>query len=260
MAISLSNLVSSKSDKPPITTIYGVGKIGKTSLAAEYPDPIYLPTDGERTPDGIDVPTPGVIETFGDLLNVFTELLTEQHDRKTVIIDSLDGLEPLIWSATCERLNISSIEEPGYGKGYVEADKEWHEYFQAISALKANGLAVVQIAHPEIIRFDSPVTDPYSRYTIKLHKRAAALVREKSDIIGFLNYRVSLKEKEIGRKQTVTHAEGGKERQIHLVEGAGFIAGNRYSMPDSVTFKKGNGYAELSKYFPAPTGVIQEAA
>ncbi len=149
MAISLSNLVSSKSDKPPITTIYGVGKIGKTSLAAEYPDPIYLPTDGERTPDGIDVPTPGVIETFGDLLNVFTELLTEQHDRKTVIIDSLDGLEPLIWSATCERLNISSIEEPGYGKGYVEADKEWHEYFQAISALKANGLAVVQIAQAQ---------------------------------------------------------------------------------------------------------------
>ena len=53
----------------------------------------------------------------------------------------------------------------------------------------------------------------------------------------------------------MSHAEGGDERQIHLEERAGLIAGNRYSMPASVSFKKGSGYAELSKYFPAPTGV-----
>jgi hypothetical protein len=260
MAISLSSLKSSKTNDPPVITFYGVGKIGKTSLAAEFPDPIYLHTDGERTPDDIDVPTPGTIESFGDLLDVFGELLSEPHDRKTVIMDSLDGLEPLIWAETCARLGVGSIEEPGFGKGYVEADKEWHEYFQAVSALKSNGIAVVQIAHPEIVRFDSPTTDPYSRYGIKLHKRAAALVREKSDIIGFLNYRVTLKEKEVARQTKVTHAEGGKERQIHLVEGAGFIAGNRYSMPDSITYRRGQGYTDLSKYFPAPRGAIAEAA
>jgi hypothetical protein len=47
----------------------------------------------------------------------------------------------------------------------------------------------------------------------------------------------------------VAHAEGGKERQIHLVEGAGFVAKNRFSMPDSVVYKKGNGFASLSKYW-----------
>lgn len=255
MALSLSSLKSSKSTNPPVLVLYGVGKVGKTSLAAEFPDPLYLPTDGEHTPDDVEMPSPGTVETFEDLLDVFGELLSTEHDRKTVVIDSLDGLEPLVWAATCRRLGVSSIEEPGYGKGYIEADVEWNEYFQAVSALKNSGMCVVQIAHPEIVRFDSPTTDPYSRYTLKLHKRACALAQEKADIIGFINYRVSLKEKDVGFNKKVSHAEGGSERQIHLEERAGFIAGNRYSMPASLTFKKGSGYAELAKHFPAPTGV-----
>lgn len=255
MALSLSSLKSSKSSNPPIILLYGVDGIGKTSLAAEFPDALYLPTDGERTPEGIEIPTPGTIETFEDLLDIIGELVTEEHDRKTVIIDSLDGLEPIVWAATSRRLGVASIEEPGYGRGYVEADTEWSEFLAAISALAQRGIAVVMLAHPEVVRFDSPTTDPYSRYGIKLHKRAAALVRERSDIVAFMNYRISLKEKEVAPKRTVTHAEGGSERQIHLEERAGFVAKNRYSMPPSITFKRGEGYDALQKFFPAPTGV-----
>lgn len=255
MALSLSSLKSSKSDRPPVVLLYGVGKVGKTSLAAEFPDPIYLPTDGERTPDDVELATPGTIETFEDVLDVFGELLSTEHDRKTVIVDSLDGLEPLIWAATCRRNGWANIEEPGFGKGYLAADAEWNEFFQALSALKAAGMAVVLIAHPEIVRFDSPTSDPYSRYGIKLQRRAAALAQEKADIIGFMNYRISIKEKDVGFNKKVAHAEGGTERQIHLEERPGFIAGNRYSMPANISFKKGSGYAELSRYFPAPTGV-----
>lgn len=254
MAILLSSLRSSQTDTPPIMLFYGVGKVGKTSLALEAPAPLYLATDGERAPEGVDVPT-GDVESFDDLLNAFGELLTEKHDFKTVVIDSLDGLEPLVWKATCARLGVQSIEDPGYGKGYIEADTEWNDYFQALSALKQAGIMVIQIAHPEIVRFDSPTSDPYSRYAIKLQKRAAALAMEKSDVIGFMNHRVSLKEKDVGFNKKVAHAEGGSERQIHLEERAGFIAGNRYGMPASISYKKGSGYAELAKHFPEPKGV-----
>lgn len=251
MAISLSSLKSSKSTNPPITLLYGVDGIGKTSLAAEWPEPLYLPTEGERPPSDVEMATPGTIETFNDVIDVFSELLTTEHEFQTVIVDSLDGLEHLVWAATAARLGVNSIEEPGFGKGYVEADTEWRNFLGGVSALAQAGINVVMLAHPEIVRFDSPTTDPYSRYTPKLHKRGNALVREQADLVAFMNYRVSLKEKEVGPKKTVAHAEGGKERQIHLREGAGFLAKSRYPHPDSIVYKKGNGYAELSKYWRA---------
>lgn len=272
MAISLSRLKSSTSTLPPIVLLYGVDGVGKTSLAAEFPDPIYLPTSGERTPDGIDLPTPEdeegntkYLETWEELKSIVGELISEDHPFKTVIFDSLDGLEPVVNAETCARIGADSIgsndkgSPAAFGQGDVQGDVEWGEFMDACSALTQRGIAVVLLAHPEIKRFDSPVTDPYDRYQVKLRKRAAALVRERSDIVAFLNYRVSLKSKEVGIKKEVTHAEGGKERQIHLTEGAGFVAKNRYSMPDAITYRKGKGFEDLAKFFPTPSGV-QEAA
>jgi hypothetical protein len=260
LAISLSTLKSTKRADAPIVLLYGVDGVGKSSLASEFPNPIYLATEGEHPPADVEMATPGTIESLDDLFNVFRELLTTEHDFKTVIVDSLDGLEPLVWQATCARLGLNSIEEAGYGRGYVEADSEWGEYLRAVAALSRAGMYVVQLAHPEIARFDSPISDPYSRYGIKLHKRASALVRERADVVGFLNYRISIKEKEVARQTKVAHAEGGKERQIHLNEGAGFVAKNRYSMADSIPYRKGQGFAELSKYWPAANDNTTTAA
>jgi hypothetical protein len=248
LAISLGSLKSSKTNHPPKILLYGVDGVGKTSLAAEFPNPIYLPTEGETPPSDVDMQTPGTIESYEALLDVFGELLSSEHDFGTVIVDSLDGMESLVWAATCRRLGINSIEEAGYGKGYIEADTEWKEYLSAVSALARSGLFVVQLAHPEIVRFDSPTSDPYSRYTIKLHKRANALVREQSDIVAFMNYRISLKTADAGFNKKVTHAEGGNERLVHLSEKAGFVAKNRYSMPDSFKYLKGKGFDEFTKY------------
>lgn len=250
MALSLSKLNSTKRNDPPVILLYGVDGIGKTSLAAEFPDPIYLATEGERPPSDVEMATPGTIGSLDDLADIFDELLKGEHEFKTVIIDSLDGLEPVVWRTTCARLGLNSIEEAGFGRGYVEADNEWNWLIGKLGELARAGMYIVMLAHPEIVRFDSPVTDPYSRYQPKLHKRANALVREKSDVVAFMNYRVSIKEKEVARQTKVAHAEGGKERQVHFNEAAGFNAKNRYSMPDSVVYRKGQGFTEVSKYWP----------
>ncbi len=254
MALSLSSLTTTKTDNPPRTVIYGVDGVGKTSLAAEFPGPVlYLPTEGETPPSDVELTTPGTIESFGALLDIFGELLTEEHDFKTVVIDSLDGLETITWAATCERLGVASIEEPGFGKGYIEADSEWDEYLKAISALARAGLYVVQLAHPEIVRFDSPTTDPYSRYQPKMHKRGNAMVREQADIVAFMNYRVSIKEKEVARQTKVARGEGGNERLIHFNEKPGFMARTVFQCRTVSRTKKGKGFEEIAKFLPGAT-------
>jgi len=116
MAISLKKLRSSTSQYPPVVLLYGVDGVGKTTLAAEFPSPLYLPTAGERTPEGVDLATPEdedgnakYIESWADLKDIVGDLLSEDHDFKTVIFDSLDGLEPVINTETCVRIGADSI-------------------------------------------------------------------------------------------------------------------------------------------------------
>lgn len=271
MAISLSSLKSTKKqaqERAPILAIYGVDGVGKTTLASEFPSPIYLPTSGERAPSDVDLKVPGVIESMEDLYDIVGELLDRgddgglNHDYRTLIIDSLDGLEPLIHKVTCARIGATSIDDSSagsvsaYGRGYREADVEWTELTDALDALATAGINVVLLAHPGIVSFNSPISDPYSRYEIKLQKRGAALIREKSDVVAFVNYRVTLVKADPKNPKSHQHAEG-KERIIYLAENAGFVAKSRFPTPDSIKYVKGKGYAELAKYFP---NVVAEAA
>jgi hypothetical protein len=82
MAISLASLKSRKADHPPMVLLDGVGGIGKTSLAAEWPAPLHLLTVGECPPSDIGMATPGNVGQFGELLDIFGELLTTKHEYR----------------------------------------------------------------------------------------------------------------------------------------------------------------------------------
>lgn len=258
MAKSLSSLRQVRATNPPLSVWYGVHGIGKTSLGAEYPDAVFIQCE-QGTPGGAELTSFGDIETFDDVLDSIGSLITEDHEFKTVNVDSLDYLEPLIWSHICKQNEWPNIEAPGFGKGYIALDEPWRTFLAGCKELTRQGMAVNLIAHSDISRFDSPTTDPYSRYGIKLHKRAAALVQEEADIVAFFNYRIALKEKDVGFKK-VSHAEGGGTRLIHLEERPGFLAKNRYQMPASIEYKVGKGYSALAEFFPKPKGKSKQAA
>lgn len=238
---------------PPVIVGYGVDGIGKTSLACEFPDAVYLNTKGERLPSDVSIPSEQIVD-FPQYLAALDDLIDERHDFKWVITDSADGLEPLVWEETCWRNEWKSIEQPGFGKGYVEADQDWKKIFDRWDLLVRAGVGVIVLAHPVVERFESPMTDPYTLYTIKLQKRANALLREKADIVVFMNYRVSIKEKQVGQNKTIAHAEG-KSRAMYFNGSPAYNAKNRYSMPDEIIYNKGKGYDTLSKYFPPALGI-----
>jgi hypothetical protein len=109
----------------------------------------------------------------------------------------------------------------------------WRQYLDGLNALRdERGMTVIQIAHTDIKRFDSPEHEPYDRYVIKLHARAAALLQEHSDVVLFANYRISTVKADVGFNKKVNRALGSGERVLYTAERPAFLAKNRYGLPD----------------------------
>lgn len=251
MAISLSSLKKTTAKPNPFILLYGVEGVGKDTLASEFPSPVLVCTPGENPPAGVEIDTFGELNGYAELMGAFESLFTEDHSFKTLIISAADGVERMIWKETCVRNKWASIEEPGYGKGYVEADAVWIEFLDAVRALgRDKSMTVILIGHTEIKNFDDPASTSYSRFQPNFHKRAADMVKSAADIIGFVNYRVSIKTEKGAFGAEKKEANGVGQRVVYLEERPGFIAKNRYSMPEQVMFDRGKGYAAIAKYLP----------
>jgi AAA domain len=231
MAISLASLMQSAALLPPRILIHGVAGSGKSTFASHSEKSVFVLTE-----DGLGVLKVNhfpLARSFDDVIGALAALYSEPHDYKTVVVDSIDWLEPLLWARVCKDNGWGSIEEPGYGKGYVVALDLWRQYLEGLNALRdERGMTVIQIAHTDIKRFDSPEHEPYDRYVIKLHARAAALLQEHSDVVLFANYRVSTVKSDIGFNKKVTRALGSGERVLYTAERPAFLAKNRYGLPD----------------------------
>lgn len=244
MAISLESIQQGGGDKPPIMLVHGVGGVGKTTLGAATPAPIIV-----RTEDGLgslDVPAFPLATTFAEVMEAIGVLAGGSHEFETVVIDSVDWLEQLIWRQVATDSGNSNIEAIGYGKGYVLALDYWREYLAALTYLRDNcKMGVFQIAHTLIKRFDAPDTESYDRYLVKLHDKASALVTEHADIVLFANYRVHVTETKDGMQKR-KRAVGSGDRIVFATERPGWVAKNRYSMPDQIEMD----WSAISQHIP----------
>lgn len=249
MALDLEENTS----KPPRILIYGPQKIGKSSFGALADRPIFIQAeDGlDKIKDEHDIGAFKLSKNFENIMTNLQALAEEDHKYKTVVVDSLDWMEPLVWQHLIKLRpfnekgrKIESIEDYGYGKGYSESLSIWQEYIDALNYLRdERGMTVIQIAHAQIRKFENPETDIYDRYELKLNKAAAAKMMEHSDIILFANYQVGTKKEEKnmskdGRKRAV----GTGERVLYTEERPAFMAGNRYSLPAEIPFTKDGSY------------------
>lgn len=268
MALSLSSLRTlTVADQPPRVLIYGPYGIGKTSLAAEFPSPVFLQLE-DGTPNGIRPKGWGRADLpdFESVMAALAILYNEDHDFRTLVVDSATEMQKLVFAETCRRGDEKgtpkgNIEDFGYGKGYVYAGRVWQDFVDGINALRRDrGMTIVLIAHARIERFDDPETVSYDRYEIDLHAKTGGLIGREMDAILLVKQDVVVKTEDQGfnAKRAIG---GGGNRWIHATGKPAFVAKNRYGMPDKMLYQPGAGYAEIAKYLPAgPVGDVAKAA
>jgi len=247
----LSKVSKGKIKKPRLVLIYGTDGTGKSSFGAQAPKPIFL--GAESGTDNLDVsrfPTP---HSWTDIEKQLGELLTVDHEYKTLVIDSLDWIEPLLNQHICDRYGTKSIDlaAGGYGKGYVEAVNEWIKFNKILTRIREEkGMNIILIAHSEIIKFTDPSTQSeYDRYCLKLYKKSAALFREFCDAVLFANFEVFSK-----KDGSKTRAYGDGVRVIYTERRPGFDAKNRFNLPFSMPLS----YEDFSNACDTATSELPE--
>jgi hypothetical protein len=226
-----------------------------STFASQAPRPIFVQTE-----DGLDeIPCDRfpLAATYDDVAAALNELRTEQHDYETVVIDSLDWLERLVWDKLCAQYGVNSIEkvDGGYARGYTHALTYWREIIEHLNVLRnARGMAVLLIAHSKVERFEDPESSPYDRYSPRLHRHAAALICEWCDAVLFATrkFRTQSEDAGFGRKRTIAQAIGkdGGERILRCVGGPSCVAKNRYGIAEELPLSWAAFMAALSNNHP----------
>lgn len=238
--MSILDSISKPSDRPVIATFTGDAGMGKTSLAATFPKPIFI-----RAEDGLQsIPTSErpdafpVIKKVEDLWNQLSALINDKHAYETVVIDSVTALERLFIQYVVESdpKKPKSINQAlgGYGAG-LQAVAGMHQRLRkAAGMLVDKGMNVIFIAHADTETIELPDSDAYTKYSLRLGKKSVAPYTDDVDIVGFL------------KLETFTTGDG--ERKKAMSDGtrilityatAANVSKNRYGIEGDLVVKRG---------------------
>ena len=250
--MSLDKYKREAMERPPKTTVEGEAGVGKSYFACSAPKPFVINTD-----DGIDeillhkpdimvadaVPVgdiEGNAKIFDGILNTLTELAKEKHDRKTIIIDSLDRLETLAQAKVCVEHKIGAPEDLGFGKAYVYSRGKIQRILAGLNYLREHkGMEPICVCHTQIRTINKPTLEPYDTFTLKLHKSASADIMEWSDAVLFLTFKMIMQKRDTGFGRKDTRAINTGERIILTSSSQGVDCKNRFGLPSEIPAEYG---------------------
>lgn len=235
----LNKVSKGRIKKNEFVLCFGAGGLGKSSFGAEAPSPIFLPVEeGSNSLNVARFPKPA---SYDEAMAMLRELPVD--DYKTLVFDSLDHFEPLVWEKTVSHFrqfkefeNVTTIESFGYGKGYVLATEFWSKFLQELIRIREK-MHVVLISHSKVKQINDPLlVAPYDKHVIKLQDRATALIKETVDTVLFLNTETHVK---VERNKEKGKAFGEGQRYFYTSEMPGHDAKNRDGLPYEIKADKG---------------------
>ena len=152
MAINLATVLPPNKKQATVDTprnffLYGQTMNGKSYLAGEFPNPLFLDTDGNakanpfpslelRNIRGKD----GKIERsiIDQLDDIITALQTQKHTFETLVLDVIDDIVVMIEATICDREGVETLADIGYGKGYAAFKSIFQQLVIELKALPMN--------------------------------------------------------------------------------------------------------------------------
>lgn len=223
--------------------IYGPEGIGKSTFAAEFPNAVFIDTEGST--DNMDVARLDKPTSWTMLINEIAFIKANPTECGTLVIDTIDWAEALAVNYVCSQHGKKGIEDFGWGKGYTYVQEEMGRFLNSLSDLVDMGINVVLTAHAQIKKFEQPdEMGSYDRYELKLGQKTgsktAPLVKEWADMVLFANYKTLVMTTDNGKKK----AQGG-ERVMYTNHRPAWDAKNRHGLPDEMPFH----YAGIAHIF-----------
>lgn len=216
--------------------IYGPEGIGKSTFASQFPEPVFIDTEGStNSMDVARLPKP---TSWQMLLDEIQYIKSHPDVCKTLVIDTIDWAESMCIQCICDKHQKSGIEDFGYGNGYVYTKEEMGRFLNRLSEVVEAGVNVVLTAHAQIRKFEQPdELGAYDRWELKLGKKTSSqtspLIKEWADMLLFANYKTfSIAVDDKGQKRK---AQGG-ERVMYTSHHACWDAKNRYGLSEQVPF------------------------
>lgn len=225
-------ITTGKIKKPHLVLLYGIDGVGKSTWASRAPAPIFLgPEEGTNN---LDVSRFADIRSWSNIMSALAELKTENHSYQTLVFDTLDWMELMLWTKILgnSSKNINTVNG-GYGAGRESAKKEFMDLIQQTSYLRNyKNMNIIFLAHSNIEMFNDPsLNESYNRYQMKLDWRVAGLMREYCDDVLFATFKAYIKKEESGPAKTFSDGV----RVVFTERRPAHDASNRHGLPFEIS-------------------------
>lgn len=238
MAIDLKTLSKPSGQRPIICTLFGEGGMGKTTLAAMFPSPVFIRTeDGTASLAGNDnVSLFPLATSTQDVLDAIEALATQKHDHKTLVIDSITQLATMVEAEiVANDPKAKSINQAGggYGAGYSTAAEKHRQIRDWAGSLAyEKGMNVIFIGHADTEMLDLPDMDAFARYTVRMHKKSLPHYTDNVDLVGLIRLKTLIRGGDGDKKRAISTGE----REIICHPQASSVTKNRFNVSEPLAF------------------------
>lgn len=245
-------VTSTRQAKALKVVVYGPEGIGKTTFANNFPQPVYIDTEGSTNfIDGQKLPDP---TSWTMLLEELEYLKSTPGVARTIVIDTMDWAEALAKQHLMAKNNWDAIDASSYGTRYVALADEIGKLLNKLSELVELNYNVVLLAHSETKKHELPdELGAFDRYVLKLERRDASLVKEWADMILFANFKTTV----ITDSKTNSKKATGGQRVMYTTHKPTWDAKNRLGLADELPFDYEQIRSQLEQVMPQTESVPQ---